>query len=373
VVFDRVEGSADCGVLGGLEDGPEGEVVTVPGSEGDAGELGGGMQVGGHGLGECPRAPVLERGRVEVVQFEQVGEGDELRPQGRDGLGGRDGTEAAGQRRARRGAGLQPRVGDLAGPGGRMHRGVLVVLHDVVELERERRIRPETGEDLEQTCQQGGAGVDGAEVALPVVPPAVKPPIDAGPLPARPGPGLRLLLPGSIIAAFVFLAGGVVQNFTGFNDVSTLAGGVQTLPGGPVASQEAIKMFGTNGGGFFNANSAHPFSNPAPWTNSFQIFLLLVIPFALPRTYGRIVGDRRHGYVLLATMVTLFLFAFAFSPGRRWRVMAPRQSWLGPRLRARSSASVWSARPCSAPPRRARRGVRRTRCSAPTPPWVGWC
>lgn len=123
---------------------------------------------------------------------------------------------------------------------------------------------------------------------------------------------LRLLLPGSIIAALVFLAGGVVQNFTGFTDVSTLAGGPQTLPGGPVASQEAIKMLGTNGGGFFNANSAHPFSNPAPWTNAFQIFLLLVIPFALPRTYGRIVGDRRHGYVLLATMATLFLFAFAF-------------------------------------------------------------
>lgn len=123
---------------------------------------------------------------------------------------------------------------------------------------------------------------------------------------------LRLLLPGSVIAALVFLVGGVVQNFAGFTDVSTLAGGVQTLPGGPVASQEAIKLFGTNGGGFFNANSAHPFSNSAPWTNVFGIFLLLVIPFALPRTYGRIVGDRRHGFVLLATMVTLFLFAFAF-------------------------------------------------------------
>ncbi len=123
---------------------------------------------------------------------------------------------------------------------------------------------------------------------------------------------LRLLLPGSIIAAIVLLAGGVVQNFTGFTDISTLTGGVQSLPGGPVASQEAIKMLGTNGGGFFNANSAHPLSNPAPWTNVFQIFLLLVIPFALPRTYGRIVGDRRHGYVLLATMVVLFVLAFVF-------------------------------------------------------------
>lgn len=123
---------------------------------------------------------------------------------------------------------------------------------------------------------------------------------------------LRVLLPGAIVAAIIFLVGGVVQNFAGFTDISTLAGGRQVLPGGPVASQEAIKMLGTNGGGFFNANSAHPFSNPTPWTNLFQIYLLLVIPFALPRTYGRMVGDRRHGYVLVATMAALFLLVFVF-------------------------------------------------------------
>ncbi len=122
--------------------------------------------------------------------------------------------------------------------------------------------------------------------------------------------GLRLLLPGSIITAIVLLAGGVVQNFAGFTDISTLAGGLQSLPGGPVASQDAITMLGTNGGGFFGANAAHPLSNPTPWTNLFQIFLLLVIPFTLPRTYGRIVGDRRHGYVLLATMTVLFVLVF---------------------------------------------------------------
>ncbi len=123
---------------------------------------------------------------------------------------------------------------------------------------------------------------------------------------------LRILLPLSILAAFAFVAGGVVQNLAGFTDISTLTGGTQILPGGPVASQEAIKMLGTNGGGFFNANSAHPFENATPWTNALQIFLLLVIPFALPRTYGRIVGDHRHGYVLLGTMAALFVLVFIF-------------------------------------------------------------
>ncbi|NNC13592.1 potassium-transporting ATPase subunit KdpA [Planctomonas sp. JC2975] len=120
----------------------------------------------------------------------------------------------------------------------------------------------------------------------------------------------RILLPLSVVAAIVFIAGGVVQNFSGFTDIHTVAGGVQSIPGGPVASQEAIKMLGTNGGGFFNANSAHPFENPTAWTNLFQVFLLLLIPFSLPRTFGTIVGNQRIAYVLLATMVTLFLVVF---------------------------------------------------------------
>ena len=121
---------------------------------------------------------------------------------------------------------------------------------------------------------------------------------------------LRILLPFAVLAAIIFIAGGVVQNLTGFTDVTTIAGGSQSIPGGPVASQEAIKMVGTNGGGFFNANSAHPFENPSPWTNMFQILLLLVIPFSLPRTFGRIVGDNRMGYVLVAAMATLFVLVF---------------------------------------------------------------
>ena len=116
----------------------------------------------------------------------------------------------------------------------------------------------------------------------------------------------RLLLPFSIVAAVVLLAGGVIQNLNGFTDATTLAGAAQSIPGGPVASQEAIKLLGTNGGGIFNANSAHPFENPAPWTNLFEIFLMLVIPFSLPRAFGRMVGDDRQGYTILGVMGAIF-------------------------------------------------------------------
>ena len=117
---------------------------------------------------------------------------------------------------------------------------------------------------------------------------------------------LRLLLPLAALSAIVLIAGGVIQNFAGFTDVSTLTGGSATVPGGPVASQEAIKMLGTNGGGFFNANSAHPFENPTGWTNLFQIVLMLAIPFSLPRTFGTMVGDRRQGTAIAAVMAAIF-------------------------------------------------------------------
>ncbi|MFT4081301.1 MAG: potassium-transporting ATPase subunit KdpA [Nocardioides sp.] len=118
---------------------------------------------------------------------------------------------------------------------------------------------------------------------------------------------LRILLPISIVFAIVFVASGMIQNLHDFQTVHTLSGGTQTVPGGPVASQEAIKELGTNGGGFFNANSAHPFENPTVWTNWLEIFLLLCIPFCLPRTFGRIIGDKRQGYALVAVMTTLAL------------------------------------------------------------------
>ncbi|SCX92658.1 K+-transporting ATPase ATPase A chain [Microbacterium sp. LKL04] len=117
----------------------------------------------------------------------------------------------------------------------------------------------------------------------------------------------RLLLPLSVIAAVVLLAGGVIQNVAGFSDATTVAGATQSIPGGPVASQEAIKLLGTNGGGFFNANSAHPFENPTGWTNLFEIVLMLIIPFSLPRTFGTMLGDRRQGYAILGAMGVLFV------------------------------------------------------------------
>lgn len=122
---------------------------------------------------------------------------------------------------------------------------------------------------------------------------------------------LRILLPISVIGAIVLMIGGVIQNFNGFTEVSTVVGTAQSIPGGPTASQEVIKLLGTNGGGFFNANSSHPFENPAAWTNLFEILLMLIIPFALPRVFGRIVGDHRQGYAILAVMGGLYVASFA--------------------------------------------------------------
>ncbi|ARF77972.1 potassium-transporting ATPase subunit KdpA [Kitasatospora aureofaciens] len=122
---------------------------------------------------------------------------------------------------------------------------------------------------------------------------------------------LRLLLPISIVFALVLAANGVIQNFHGFHEVAGLAGDVQKIPGGPVASQEVIKELGTNGGGFFNANSSHPFENPTGFTNGLEIFLILLIPFALPRTFGRMVGDNRQGYAIAAVMAIFWVASTA--------------------------------------------------------------
>ncbi|WFE38195.1 potassium-transporting ATPase subunit KdpA [Micromonospora sp. WMMD998] len=118
---------------------------------------------------------------------------------------------------------------------------------------------------------------------------------------------LRILLPIAVVGAVVLMLGGVVQNLSGGTDVTTLTGGGQTITGGPVASQEVIKELGTNGGGFYNVNSAHPFENPTAWTNWLEIFLLLVIPFSLPRVFGRMVGQNRQGYAIAAVMAILAL------------------------------------------------------------------
>ena len=119
----------------------------------------------------------------------------------------------------------------------------------------------------------------------------------------------RLLLPLSVIGAIVFMAGGAIDNFANYHTLTTLSGGHQTMVGGPVASQEVIKDMGNNGGGFFNANSAHPFENPNPFTNWFTIFILLLIPFATPRAFGKMVGDNRQGYALVAVMAIIWIVA----------------------------------------------------------------
>ena len=119
----------------------------------------------------------------------------------------------------------------------------------------------------------------------------------------------RLLLPLAVVGAIVFAASGAIDNFSLYHTVTTLAGSHQTIVGGPAASQEVIKDMGNNGGGFFNANSAHPFENPNPFTNWFTIFILLLIPFATPRAFGKMVGDNRQGYVLVAVMAVIWLAA----------------------------------------------------------------
>jgi K+-transporting ATPase ATPase A chain len=118
---------------------------------------------------------------------------------------------------------------------------------------------------------------------------------------------LYLFLPLSLIGALFLCSQGVIQNFAPYTQATTLEGKPQVIAQGPVASQEAIKMLGTNGGGFFNANSAHPFENPTPLTNLVQMLLIFVIPAGLTYTFGRMVGDQRQGWAIFSAMSVLFL------------------------------------------------------------------
>jgi len=120
-----------------------------------------------------------------------------------------------------------------------------------------------------------------------------------------------LLLPASLIFALLFASQGVLQNLSPYLEITTLEGAKQVLALGPVASQEVIKQVGTNGGGFFNANSAHPFENPTPLTNLLQILLILAIPAGLTWTYGRMARSQRQGWALFGAMLALFLAGFA--------------------------------------------------------------
>ncbi|WP_424216234.1 potassium-transporting ATPase subunit KdpA (plasmid) [Streptomyces sp. BI20] len=142
---------------------------------------------------------------------------------------------------------------------------------------------------------------------------------------------VRVLLPIAVIGALVLVACGVIQNFAGIHEVGQFAGGTRQWNGGAVASQEVIKELGTNGGGYFNANSAHPFENPNPFSNLFEIFLILLIPFALTRTFGRMVGSLRQGYAILATMAIIWI---GFTALMMWTEFAGR----GPAFEAAGGA-----------------------------------
>jgi len=120
---------------------------------------------------------------------------------------------------------------------------------------------------------------------------------------------LYVLLPLSIVLTIAFVATGMPQTLAGSVDASTLENAKQTIALGPVASQEAIKQLGTNGGGFFNANAAHPFENPNAWSNILSIWSMLLVSTALLFTFGKIVGDRRQGFALLVAMYTLLIVA----------------------------------------------------------------
>ena len=124
---------------------------------------------------------------------------------------------------------------------------------------------------------------------------------------------IYILLPLSVILAFVFISEGIVQTFKGYEIIKTLESLTQTIPLGPVASQIAIKFLGTNGGGFFNANSAHPFENPTPLTNFLENYAMLLIPVALPFTFGILLNKRKQGFAIFSVMMVLYLGGLALA------------------------------------------------------------
>ena len=126
---------------------------------------------------------------------------------------------------------------------------------------------------------------------------------------------LRVMLPLCVLVAVVLMSQGAIQNLNGMTEARTLEGATQLIPGGPFAGQEAVKMIGTNGGGTLNANAAHPFSNPTGFTNLVGMISVLLIPFALTFSFGRMVKDKRQGWVLFATMMALWIGIVALATG----------------------------------------------------------
>lgn len=150
---------------------------------------------------------------------------------------------------------------------------------------------------------------------------------------------VRILLPVAVVGAVLLVACGAIQNFAGIHEVGQFMGGSQQWNGGAVASQEAIKELGTNGGGYFNANSAHPFENPNGLSNLLEIFLILVIPLSITRTFGRMVGSVRQGYAILAAMVGIWVVFTALMMWTEFRHGGPAFDLAGVRRRARRPGS----------------------------------
>lgn len=156
---------------------------------------------------------------------------------------------------------------------------------------------------------------------------------------------LYILLPLSLLWALLLMGQGVVQTFQPYVEAQTLEGAVQQVPLGPAASQVAIKQLGTNGGGFFGVNSAHPFENPTPWSNFLECWAILLLPAALPFAFGRMVGSRRHGWCLFGAMLFLFAVGLAVSYAAELQLAARSAlaAWEGKELRHGLAASVlWS-------------------------------
>src|SRR6195256_4497211 len=124
-----------------------------------------------------------------------------------------------------------------------------------------------------------------------------------------------VLLPMSIIVGLLYVSQGSIQNLHPYTEVTTVEGAKQVIAQGPVASQEAIKQLGTNGGGFFGANSAHPFENPTPLSNLLQMLLIFLIPAALTYTFGHMVGDTRQGWAIFAAFFSMFFIGVFASYG----------------------------------------------------------
>ena len=174
---------------------------------------------------------------------------------------------------------------------------------------------------------------------------------------------LYVLLPVSIVVGLFFVWQGMPQNLHAYTEVTTLEGGKQLIAQGPVASQEVIKMFGTNGGGFFNANSAHPFENPNALTNFIQLVLIFSIGAALTNVFGRMVGDQRQGWAIFAVMGHFVPWRrYALPTGPRARAIRSSPRWASISARASCSpAAIWRAR-------RSASASRTPRCSRPLPP-----